>query len=315
MEIPFYTSFKEFKDNYETDLEKWLSIYPDGDEMDYLGYVYERYSDYAVIEINGKEVDEPYYKEKKIFVKIRRNIDHSEIYVKNIGKEKRYYFKNDGWYYRFSTKEIIDKLILNFNNSVKKDEYKTYIENKDYKNLKSMFEGFDMYERREIENFYYTNTYEYNIRDIKEIICFIQLEYFKDDNISVVFNEEKYNVFTRFIPKIYKFINNRKKEVKDEIKRKYTLSDEVTPTAEEQHTTGEDHEKTFTNPQKIKILDTLNIRGWLQDKDLTIFQIEILLSDLFGISTRSVRKAMSSDIHSDFAENYLKELEQIKAKR
>ncbi|MCO7316865.1 hypothetical protein PG592_06065 [Riemerella anatipestifer] len=36
MEIPFYTSFKEFKDNYETDLEKWLSIYPDGNEDEFL---------------------------------------------------------------------------------------------------------------------------------------------------------------------------------------------------------------------------------------------------------------------------------------
>ncbi|QYQ97840.1 hypothetical protein [Riemerella anatipestifer] len=44
MEIPFYTSFKEFKDNYETDLEKWLSIYPDGDEMDYLKLVEDYYN-------------------------------------------------------------------------------------------------------------------------------------------------------------------------------------------------------------------------------------------------------------------------------
>lgn len=36
MDIPFYTSFKDFKDNYETDLEKWLNIYPDGNEDEFL---------------------------------------------------------------------------------------------------------------------------------------------------------------------------------------------------------------------------------------------------------------------------------------
>ncbi|MRM97298.1 hypothetical protein [Riemerella anatipestifer] len=43
MEIPFYTSFKEFKDNYETDLEKWLSIYPDGNEDEFLKDVKDLY--------------------------------------------------------------------------------------------------------------------------------------------------------------------------------------------------------------------------------------------------------------------------------
>lgn len=36
MEIPFYTSFKEFKEHYKTDLEKWLNLYPDDNEEEYL---------------------------------------------------------------------------------------------------------------------------------------------------------------------------------------------------------------------------------------------------------------------------------------
>lgn len=36
MDIPFYISFKDFKDNYQTDLEKWLNIYPDGNEDEFL---------------------------------------------------------------------------------------------------------------------------------------------------------------------------------------------------------------------------------------------------------------------------------------
>ena len=35
MEVPFYYSFKEFEENYKTDLENWLKNYLDADEIDY----------------------------------------------------------------------------------------------------------------------------------------------------------------------------------------------------------------------------------------------------------------------------------------
>ncbi|MDY3505100.1 hypothetical protein [Riemerella anatipestifer] len=53
MKIPFYTSFKEFKDNYKADLKKWLSIYPDGDEMDYLTHIEGFYNEY----LNSKYIN------------------------------------------------------------------------------------------------------------------------------------------------------------------------------------------------------------------------------------------------------------------
>ncbi|ADQ81344.1 hypothetical protein [Riemerella anatipestifer] len=56
MEIPFYTSFKEFKDNYKTDLEKWLSIYPDGNEDEFLKEVKELYEPF--LRWNGNEFEE-----------------------------------------------------------------------------------------------------------------------------------------------------------------------------------------------------------------------------------------------------------------
>lgn len=49
MEVPFYYSFKEFKENYETDLKKWLEVYTEGEEWDFLNNVdniYSKYYDY-----------------------------------------------------------------------------------------------------------------------------------------------------------------------------------------------------------------------------------------------------------------------------
>ncbi|MCU7569198.1 hypothetical protein N4238_10490, partial [Riemerella anatipestifer] len=182
----------------------------------------------------------------------------------------------------------------------------TYIENKDYKKIKELLEFSSSYTPYKESSEIYAR-YTYKLEDIVEVVSFIRLNHY---DYEILFDNIKYNNFKLSIPKIYKFISDRKKEING-----VQTTDEVTPTAEEQHTTGEEHEKTFTNPQKIKILDTLNIRGWLQDKGLTMFQIEVLLSDLFDISTKSIRNAMSNDIHSDFAENYIKELKQKKAKR
>lgn len=36
MEVPIYYTFKGFKENYLSDLEKWLNIYIDGEEKDFL---------------------------------------------------------------------------------------------------------------------------------------------------------------------------------------------------------------------------------------------------------------------------------------
>ncbi len=42
--IPFYYSFKEFKDNYQTDLENWLSVYEDADENAFIEILKHKYS-------------------------------------------------------------------------------------------------------------------------------------------------------------------------------------------------------------------------------------------------------------------------------
>ncbi|MDY3391115.1 hypothetical protein PG653_07825 [Riemerella anatipestifer] len=300
MEIPFYTSFKEFKDNYETDLEKWLSIYPDGSEKDYLDYVYNTYFDYAEIGVFGENADEPYFKEKNFIIKVK-----PEYLPKLYWRDTSYSEDGDGNIYKsLYIDDIVDIIrgrlikyrIVNSGCDNPNEIIKTYLLDKEEK--VSEYGGEDSFY---IERWALKEIYRFIYKDFKTI---------DDAILKLKIDNIRYNNFKLSIPKIYKFISDRKKEING-----VQTTDEVTPTAEEQHTTTEDHEKILTNPQKIKILDTLNIRGWLQDKGLTMFQIEVLLSDLFGISTRSVRNAMSNDIHSDFAENYIKELKQKKAKR
>lgn len=43
MEVPFYYSFKEFKENYENDLKKWLEVYTEGEEQDFLDILFNKY--------------------------------------------------------------------------------------------------------------------------------------------------------------------------------------------------------------------------------------------------------------------------------
>ncbi|MSN85649.1 hypothetical protein [Riemerella anatipestifer] len=304
MEIPFYTSFKEFKDNYKTDLEKWLSIYPDGDEMDYLGCVYERYSDYAVTGI-----DEPYYKDETFWVEVKPN------------KVPKYYWNLQGQYCVDEDNNVFESLsfIQIFEVINKRCGNTDFPDGISFVNKQvNGYSKMDLLQH--ISDCIVDTEKRYSPNGINDnYIIPYDLDILFEDYIELIeiktpmgltINKTKYNNFKLSVPKIYKFISDRRKEING-----VQTTDEVTPTAEEQHTTGEEHEKTFTNPQKIKILDTLNIRGWLQNKGLTIFQIEVLLSDLFDISTKSIRNAMSNDIHSDFAENYIKELKQKKAKR
>ncbi|MDR7832300.1 hypothetical protein RIU52_09510 [Riemerella anatipestifer] len=240
MKIPFYTSFKEFKDNYKADLKKWLSIYPDGDEMDYLGYVYERYSDYAVTDISGITIDEPYYKDKTVWVEVKPN---------NVPK---YYWNLQGQYCADEEGSVFERLsftrVFEIINNRFREIDKYYIEN--YSNSYKFF-------HHNVKQIYDEPYHNYNSAgrnddyiitkkietDLGECIEFIDLDISGYDIPSGMFNVEidiiyindtKYNNFKLSIPKIYKFISDRKKEING-----VQTTDEVTPTAEEQHTTGE----------------------------------------------------------------------------
>ncbi|WP_312421868.1 hypothetical protein [Epilithonimonas sp.] len=80
--------------------------------------------------------------------------------------------------------------------------------------------------------------------------------------------------------------------------------------------TDEITQNKYSVPQKIKILDMLNIKGWLMDKhNFTTFQIEELLSDLFDRTDKTIRNSFSDSKHENTAQQYLEGLKKVKAKR
>ncbi len=96
------------------------------------------------------------------------------------------------------------------------------------------------------------------------------------------------------------------------IKRKY----EVLILRTQIDATTQDKTKTsLTVPQKIKILDQINLKGYLQGKGFTIFQIEKLVSDLLDRSDKTVRDNFNNPKNTAFAENYITELKNLKANR
>lgn len=71
----------------------------------------------------------------------------------------------------------------------------------------------------------------------------------------------------------------------------------------------------FSLPQKIKILDELNIKGLLQNKGFTTFQTEQLLSDLFDKTDKTIRNGFSNQSHLKTAQDYINNLKNLKAIR
>lgn len=68
MEVPFYYSFKEFKENYKFNFDRWKSIFTNGSENDFLDEVEEVYKFYC-LDPNNIEVEEHMILIKNIYPK------------------------------------------------------------------------------------------------------------------------------------------------------------------------------------------------------------------------------------------------------
>ncbi|MBT0550050.1 hypothetical protein [Riemerella anatipestifer] len=308
MEIPFYTSFKEFKDNYETDLEKWLSIYPDGDEMDYLGCVYERYSDYAVTGI-----DEPYYKDETFWVEVKPN------------KVPKYYWNLQGQYCVDEDNNVFESLsfIQIFEVINKRCGNTDFPDGISFVNKQvNGYSKMDLLQH--ISDCIVDTEKRYSPNGINDnYIIPYDLDILFEDYIELIeiktpmgltINKTKYNNFKLSVPKIYKFISDRRKEING-----VQTTDEVTPTAEEQHTTGEEHEKQkarvkLNKTQKINILIELGIYQHIYNKGYHGRQVEFLFADILDTTDRYVREVRTSSgkINQEFAKDYLEKLKNMK---
>lgn len=67
----------------------------------------------------------------------------------------------------------------------------------------------------------------------------------------------------------------------------------------------------FTVPQIVRMLDGhLNALAPLTKKGYSIGKQEKILSDIFGVSQRSIRDAKKNDLHDEFIEHYLKNVKE-----
>ena len=232
----------------------------------------------------------------------------------------------------FTEDEIITYLQNSFRKFKEKYIYATtsdyFGKNEDFKFLASRIKEIDYYI---LGNNLYQDSYSFRAKDkfndygtyknhlvyyYNKTFYFFALKYFDSDNIDMhfkhmnkIFDRERENLQRR-LTKNFKG-DGLEKRITAEIESELSKMD--VPNLLD--ITDESIAKTLSVPQKIKILDELNIKGWLQEKGFTIFQIEQLLSDLFDRTDKTIRDSFSNNKHEDSSKDYLVTLKALKAKR
>lgn len=199
MEIPFYYSFKEFKENYETDLKKWLEVYTEGEEKYYLDeidkiYKYSINSEYIEVKYYGDPYPECKEIELNVYFKIIQNRLEAYIEVMKLNPTNEYEYES------FITHEI-------FNNEGK---FKLYDD--DY--------PISIYEDWYILD-YYSFYHCYS--------TFLKVSTTLFDEFRLDFDSVKFINFQFAKGKIINFINERRKLLNE--KSQSTPPDEVEPIA------------------------------------------------------------------------------------
>ena len=129
------------------------------------------------------------------------------------------------------------------------------------------------------------------MKDILKIKNFLKLESNFLDDYEISFDDIKFRNFEFSVNKILQFLSNENEDLNELRAAKYST------------------------PLKIKVLDQLNIKGWLFDKGFSTFQIEALLADLFDVSDRTIRNGFSNSKHEATANKILEEIKTLKAGR
>lgn len=125
-------------------------------------------------------------------------------------------------------------------------------------------------------------------------IFFFDKKYVDHSEIEIHFKH-----ILKVLERDVKYLKKHNKEFYEEVE----VADEIT-------------ENKLSVPQIIKILDKLNIRASMNEKNgLTDFQTTQLLADIFGRTEKSIRNNFVNQTHTSTAENYISELKNLKAKR
>lgn len=250
MEIPFYYSFNEFKNNYNYDLEKWLNTYPDGDEKDFLDCLYNLYKPYFGFSKDGEFRE---FKDKEIKVYFHPN---------QIPRDSMGYYPNDcnednGVYRYMTTIDIIKEINYRWANmdySVSEVENIEFPNNINLIRLMHKLKMFDdvgyngfIIELAEGNGDKYVSNYLLTTSVIRELNLF-----YKSDGLFlfgiIQLDEIKYQNFKLSIPKIFHFIQEKLNQITPP-----TKTQEVTPTPIETQEVTEKPTRTDEVANKIPI--------------------------------------------------------------
>lgn len=194
MEIPFYYSFKEFKENYETDLKKWLEVYTEGDETDFLNKVnsvYSKYYDFLGEFCGTKEVEKC----------IRQK------YVPDVFDGSGGIYDKEGNYYEYvHIRNIVMDLDFRLMDTNFSDRDEDFAEIKDKRGLlKVLFE----YNLLDKEDCLISGPIYIGFKEIYDLELFWKFDKTTLGKWYLCFDEIKYTNFKLSIPKIYNFIQEK----------------------------------------------------------------------------------------------------------
>lgn len=231
MEVPFYYSFKEFKENYETDLKKWLEVYTEGDETDFLNKVNSVYSKYYDYDFLGE-----FCGTKEVEKCIRQK------YVPDEFDGSGGIYDKEGNYYEYvHIRNIVMDLDFRLMDTNFSDRDEDFAEIKDKRGLlKVLFE----YNLLDKEDCLISGPIYIGFKEIYDLELFWKFDKTTLGKWYLCFDEIKYTNFKLSIPKIYNFIQE-KLNLKIEKETQTPPPDEV---------------ESITLPENIKTTKTDTIR-------------------------------------------------------
>lgn len=175
MEVPFYYSFKEFKENYETDLKKWLEVYTEGNEADFF-----------------REIGFYYY----YFIKYIDDYDYTCFAIRDKNREV---IKND-----------LSDFLIRFGNAYA--SFLGNIANGDKKEMEKLLSR-DFKELLNTEKNAYSDIAD--VLNFDEDILKILTELMCNNEDGFDFDRIKFNNFTLAVPKIYDYIIKKRIELEE----------------------------------------------------------------------------------------------------
>lgn len=275
MEVPFYYSFTEFKENYNDDFKRWKEVYTEGGEEDFLCAIMDIYGGYFEYDFLGD-----FFGFREIEKLTRQKYRPEKWESSDYYDERGNYCKN------IHISNIIQDInirLMTADLSNEKDLDKIVSRRELVKILKKYGLLDDEYNSEYIGGY---NFIDFNL--IMSLELFWEFKMYDDKDWYLHFNNIKYDNFKLSIPKIYNFIKNRQEEIKEPTKSMKPQSNEKMPTIEDI-----DKEESkgikLSLPTRITLLNELGFFKLLEGKGYGKTQIEKITAKLLNADERNTR--------------------------